>query len=343
MLTFERLTPSAAPLHLRALAHHLEAVRAERLPNDPPLDIGATVAGLQRPDLSSDRQYLLLWQDAHVVARATVTLPRLQRLDQAEFELTVLAPHRQRGLARRLLKEVVGLAEQSGRRTLMTTASSRLPSGEAVLRHLGARLVQQQQFMELDLHSLEPQRLMDRVRDAAEAAPDYLVWSHLGAYPQDRLAAIAQVYDVMKTAPQGAKDSVETGLSVQDLQRQDEQLRMDGRQRLTTFAEHRPSGEVVAFTELFWNLQRPTVMIQHGTAVQLTHRRHSLGQWIKVANLLAVRHFNPGARFVRAGNTDDNTGMLRINHALGFRSYLIHTDWRLEVEELRAALDRYRS
>ncbi|MVN87099.1 hypothetical protein GO986_09995 [Deinococcus sp. HMF7620] len=337
------LTPStASDFHLHALAHHLDMIRAERMPSDPPFNVESIVAGLRTIDLSRDRHYLLLWEETQVVARATVTLPQAHDIHQAEVELTVLAAHRQRGLARRLLVEIASLAERSGWQVLLTNASSRLPSGEAVLRHLGAQLVMKQQFMELDLHSLNPQVLADWVREAAEAAPEYRTWSHLGPYPQDRLTNIAQAYGAMQTAPQGTKHAAAVAVSVtpQELRRQEEQLFTTGRQRLTTFAEHRSSGAVVAFTELFWDVGRPTIMIQHGTAVQPDHRRHSLGRWIKVANLLAAQRLNPDVRFIRAGNTKDNIGMLRINQALGFRTYLIHTDWQLAMSDLRTYLDR---
>ncbi|ULH18147.1 GNAT family N-acetyltransferase (plasmid) [Deinococcus sp. KNUC1210] len=341
MPTLEMLTPStASDLHLRALAHHLELIRAERMPSDPPFDAEAIVAGLRKPDPTKDRHYLLLWEEGQVVARATVTLSQEHHLHQAEVELSVLVAHRQRGLARLLLREIARLTEQSGRQLLLTNASSRLPSGEAVLRHLGAQLVMEQQFMELDLHGLDPQMLVEWVREAARGAPEYLTWSHLGPYPQKRLPAIAQVYDVMQTAPQGTRDTAAGSMTPEALQRQDEQLLTAGRQRLTTFAEHRPTGSVVAFTELFWDVKRPTIMIQHGTAVQPEHRLHSLGRWIKAANLLTAQRLSPEVRFVRAGNTDDNIGMLRINQALGFRPYLTHTDWQLEVNDLRAYLDR---
>ncbi len=344
MLTLEVLNlATAPPAHLRSLAHHLESIRAERMPSDPPLDAETVIAGLQRPDPAIDRHHVLLWQDSQVVARASVTLPKVQNIHQADIELTVLAAYRNRGLARRLLMDVARLAEQADRQVLLTNASSRLPSGEAVLCHLGAQLVMQQQFMELDLQSLNPQQLTDWVNQSAEAAPQYRVWSHLGPYPQDRLPAIAPVYDVMQTAPQGTRAMQAARMTSEDLQKQDERLLTGGHQRLTTFAEHCQSGALVAFTELLWDVKRPTIMIQHGTAVQPEHRRHSLGRWIKAANLRAAERLNPAGRVVRAGNTDDNTGMLRINLALGFRAYLTHTDWQLDLNHLWAYLHRQRS
>lgn len=80
----ELLTPrTASDLQLRALAHHLDIIRAERMPSDPPFDTDAIVAGLRSLDPARDRRYLLLWEDGQVVARATVTMPREQHCHQA--------------------------------------------------------------------------------------------------------------------------------------------------------------------------------------------------------------------------------------------------------------------
>ena len=50
-------------------------------------------------------------------------------------------------------------------------------------------------------------------------------------------------------------------------------MTVGGRQRLTTFAEHRESGQLVALTELFWDPKRATLLFQHATAVRPEHRR----------------------------------------------------------------------
>ncbi|WP_309572100.1 hypothetical protein [Deinococcus sp.] len=124
------------------------------------------------------------------------------------------------------------------------------------------------------------------------------------------------------------------------LQHHDDTLKGTGRRRLTTFAEPGLGGPVVAFTELFWLNGQLKIMVQHGTVVHPEHRRQALGRWIKVANLYAARWVNPAARWVRAGNTDDNIGRLAINRALGFLPYDTHSDWEIDVQAVRAYLAR---
>lgn len=113
---------------------------------------------------------------------------------------------------------------------------------------------------------------------------------------------------------------------------------VSGTQRLTSFVEHRPSARLVAFSELYWDTKRAALLGQHATAVRPEHRRHSLGRWMKAASLQTAMRTNPSASLVRAGNTDDNLGMLRINQDLGFKPWTIHRDWQIETEMLAAYL-----
>ena len=332
-------TATAPDATLRAIADHAEALRAERLPEDPPLNQTALRTDLRRRDAGAETRYFLLWDADTVVASAAVRLPLTDNTHLAFLDLSVLAPQRRRGLATRLLAEVAACARQNNRRILTTNASSRLPSGEAVLRHLGAAMVQEQQFIQLNLTEIEP-GLLSRWRTEAEArAPGYRLWQVQGAYPEARLAEIADLHDVMHTAPSGTRDLQPAPTTPLVLRESEASLAASGQQRLTTFAEQQGSGRLAAFTALFWDPQRPSLLFQRATAVRPDHRRHGLGRWIKAANLHAALRANPAARVVRAGNTPDNTGMLAINHALGFRPYLTHTDWQIETAALASYLE----
>ena len=207
LLRLEALDTTTAPeAALRAIARHTEALRAERLPEDPPLNMAALLSGLREPDTEAETRHFMLWDAETVVASAAVRTPLAQNTHLAFLDLSVLAPYRRRGLATRLLAEVVLYAQQKDRRLLMTNAGSRLPSGEVVLRHLGAERVQEQQFIQLNLSALEP-GLLARWRSEADAgAADYRLWQVQGAYPEERLADIADLHDVMNTAPSGTRD-----------------------------------------------------------------------------------------------------------------------------------------
>ena len=338
-LRLENLNAATAPEGtLRGIVRHNQALHAERMPEDAPLNEAAGIADLRQQDSDAQKRHFLLWDGAEVVGSARVNLPLNQDTHLAFTGLSVLAPYRRRGLGKRLMAELAAYAGQHGRRSLLTNASSRLPAGEAVLRHIGAVMVMEQQFMQLDLAKLEPGLLTRWISGCAAAAPDYCLWQNQGAYPADRLGEIASLQDVINTAPNGERDIQNWQTTPEQLSERDRAMIISGRQRLTTFAEHRASGQLVALTELLWDSRRATLMIQHATAVRPQHRRHSLGRWIKAANLQAALIANPQAQFVRAGNTADNIGMLRINRALGFQNHTVHTDWQLDTAALHAYL-----
>lgn len=198
----------------------------------------------------------------------------------------------------------------------------------------------QQQFMQLDLGTLSGDVLRDGLAQGAARATANRVWQKADAWPSERLADVAQIHDVMASAPQGKESAGHAKVTPEQLRHHDDTLKATGRRRLTTFAERGLGGPVAAFTELFWLNGRPEIMVQRGPAVHPEHRRHALGRWIKVANLDAARGVNPAARWVRAGNTDDNTGMLAIDRALGFLPYDTHSDWDIDVQAVRAYLAR---
>ncbi len=337
-------TATASNAALRAVARHDEALRAERMPEDPPMNEDSVLAALRHQSADFSSRHFLLWEGGEVVGKAAVQLPLRQNIHSAFVDLSVLAARRRQGLARRLLGAVGTYASQLGRRKLLTNASSRLPAGEATLRRLGAELTMEQQFIQLVLSELEPGRLADWMTEARAGAPQYRLWQNQGAYPADRLEAIAGLHGVMNTLPRGSasrgkRDLEPVPTTPEALRAEEERLIASGARRLSTFMEHAPSGHLVAFTELLWHGDRPTLVFQHATAVDPQHRRHRLGRWIKAANLHALPVANPQARFVRAGNTDDNTGMLNINRELGFRPYATHTDWQMDTEALLVYLN----
>ena len=53
------------------------------------------------------------------------------------------------------------------------------------------------------------------------------------------------------------------------------------------------------------------------------YRGHGLGKWLKAAMLEKVLAERPAVKFVRTGNADENVPMLKINHALGFKPYVV--------------------
>ncbi len=333
----ERANPRTAPeTALRAVAEHREAMRAERMPQDPPLVLDKLVAAMRQVPTDEDVLYLDVWEGERVVGHAAVYLPLLDNTHLAGVDLSVLAGWRRQGLGTLLLREALSVAESRGRSKLMGDTYDRIPAGEAFLRTLGAQAALSNHENQLDLSELPPGLLDEWTR---EGASGYRVWTHAGPYPEERLEAVADLLNVMNTAPRGDLDIQDSQFTPQRVREWEAQNAAAGVQVVNTFAIHVESGALAGMTELGWQAGRDTLLIQYATAVRPEHRRRGLGKWIKAANLRAALELNPEARFVRTGNADSNAGMLSINRALGFKPLMARTEWQIGAGELGQALE----
>jgi hypothetical protein len=96
-------------------------------------------------------------------------------------------------------------------------------------------------------------------------------------------------------------------------------------------AVHVPTGTLAGFTELEFPLDAPEVVFQEDTLVLREHRGHRLGQLVKAVNLQRLAELRPQARRVHTWNAQENSYMLRINVALGFRPTGVCGAWTKAV------------
>jgi len=339
----ERADPrTATEALLRAVAQHREVIRTERLPNDPPIPLEQLVKEMRHVTKDEDVLHVNAFDGDRVVGHAALFLPLRDNTHLAFVSLDVQAPYRRQGIGTALLGEVVREATEQGRTTLMGDTNDTIPAGEAFTRHLGARAALPMHTNQLDLATVNHGMLDAWIEEAEARAPQYHVWLNAGPYPQGRLQDIANLWQVMNSAPRGDLDMQDWEMSPERLLDWQGQMEATGELRLTAFAEHTESGLLVGFSELFWQPARASLLFQGATAVRPEHRRHHLGRRLKAANLREALRRNPQARFVRTGNADSNVGMLAINHALGFRPFMARTEWQISVQDAHAALNRER-
>lgn len=334
------MDPRRAPREeLLAVARHVEALRAERLPGDPPLNLDEQVAQMRL--VPADEEVLLwnVWDGAEVVGHADLTLPLDQNTHLAFTDVSVLAAWRRRGLGTRLARELAAAAGARGRAKLLLWTNDRVPAGEAFAQRLGAQLAIRNHTNQLDLAADLDRGLLETwLARAPERAQHYRVWFNDGPYPEDRLQDIARLSEVMNTAPRGELDMQDWTMTPAILRHQEEQMAAGGGTRLSAFAEHVPSGQLVGYSELGWRASRPSLIFQWATGVRPEHRALGLGRWLKAANLLRALDAHPELKFVRTGNADENRAMLGINHAMGFRPFIASADWQIETAAARQAL-----
>jgi mycothiol synthase len=255
-----------------------------------------------------------------------------------QCSLQVHPERRQRGLGKTLLGHLADIADGEGRTVLMFGTNERAPAGEAFARRVGARPAFAAHTNRLVLADVDLD-LIDRwIAEGPARAPGYSLLTVDGRYPDALIDAVADLADVMNTAPRDDLDMEDSHITPEQIRENERSMAAQGTEHWTLFARHDASGELVGYTEVMRNPHRAHVISQGDTGVRPEHRGHALGKWLKATMLRRILDERPDAVDVRTGNADSNDAMLGINHAMGFKPYLAVTWWNVNVDRVRAYL-----
>lgn len=315
------------------------AMRAERLPDDPPNPLETFVSsGRNVPPMYVVRGMVARdTSDGAIVGSAFLDYePEGDNLHLSHLDLDVLASHRRRGIGRRLLRFAAETARDVGHRTILMFTTGLVPAGAAFAQAIGAEPGLVERHSQLALAELDRALLREWQTRAAQRAADYELLFIEHPIPAELQAPMAELMNVMNTAPRGELDVEDHTMSAEKLRAHDASLVAAGREAWTVAARRRSTGELAGYTMLVLNPREPTIVRQGATGVQPAHRNLGLGRWIKAAMLERLLCERPEARFVRTDNAEQNAPMLAINVALGFRHYMDVTIWQAAVSRALA-------
>jgi GNAT superfamily N-acetyltransferase len=277
-----------------------------------------------------------------VVGVLFVRVPQVGNTHLTEGSLLVHPEQRHRGIGSALLAEAEARTRALGRRLLILesdhtsepaaddpdamtppTGAGRIAHSDSFARFAARHaltLEQADRYSVLHL-PVDAERLAS-LRDEAErkAGAEYRVVTWQGRCPEEWVDHYAVLQTRMSTdAPMGGLEIEEDPWDA-DRVRAAEATSAEARHgSVVTAAVHVPTGTLVAFTELEFPLDAPEVVFQENTLVLREHRGHRLGQLVKAVNLERLADVRPHARRVHTWNAEENSYMLRINVALGFR------------------------
>jgi GNAT superfamily N-acetyltransferase len=277
-----------------------------------------------------------------VVGALFLRVPQAGNTHLTEGTLLVHPEHRRRGIGSVLLSHAEARTRELGRRLLILesdhgsepsaddpgamtppTGAGRIarsdPAASFAARH-GLSLEQADRYSVLHL-PVEPSLLAALAEEARLAAgPGYRVVTWQGRCPDEWVDQFAVLETRMSTdAPVGGLDIGEDPWDAERIRASEAISAQSGRGSVVTAAVHVPTGTLAGFTELEYPLGRPEVVFQEDTLVLREHRGHRLGQLVKAVNLQRLAELRPHARRVHTWNAEENSYMLRINVALGFR------------------------
>jgi mycothiol synthase len=340
-----RATPfdfsEATDAQFEALNRLLNDLRAERQPDDPPTPLSVTVHRCRNfPSFVEAHAWAVTSDDGErMLAFGVVYLPLAPENGHlAEISLDVRADHRRQGIGRNLLAHCVDVAASRDRRLLVAATSGRIPAGEAFMLRLGATRGVMAQTHQLDLTRLD-RGLVTAWLDAGrrhERTYEIGFWD--GPYPDDELAAIAALHDVMNQQPRDQLDVNDERMTPERLREVERFFLTEHTTRWTIFLRARATGAFVGFTDIGHDTQRPELAQQGNTGVFPEHRGRGLGRWLKAAMLQRLLDERPEVRLIRTTNADSNAAMRRINEELGFVSYSSECVWQVATRDVESYL-----
>ncbi len=290
-----------------------------------------------------------------VIGVAFLRAPLAGNTHLVDAEVLVHPEHRGRGIGTALLAEVESRTRAMGRRLLILnsdhgpepaaddpaamtppTGSGRIARTDPFSRFAtahGFALEQTERYSVLPL-PVDPAALVAlRAQAQAAAGPDYRVVTWRDRSPDEWVDQLAVLETRMSTdAPSGGVEIEEDPWDAARVRAAEAVSAAAGRGSLVAAALHVPSGTLAGFTELEFPLDSPEVVFQEDTLVLREHRGHRLGQLVKAANLQRLAEVRPGARRVHTWNAEENSYMLRINVALGFRPAGVGAIWAKSVQ-----------
>lgn len=325
----------------RAVNIFSNALRAERLPDDPPISLAEQIQEFRNipPFIQVSAWIAMPPGEARTIASGHIAL-RLTEDNQhvAEAMIEVLPAFRRQGIARELLARIVEVAQASKRTLLIGTTTERIPAGEAWMKRLGAERGMEGHTNQLKLADVDRALLQRWQAQARERAANFELGFWDGLYPEEDLAGIVSLWQVMNTAPRGNLQIEDFQMTPAIIRAQEKSMLARGTQRWTMYVREKTTGKFAGYTEVFWNPHRPEILQQAATAVFPEYRNHGLGRWLKAAMLDHVLRERPQVKFIRTDNADMNAPMLKINHALGFQPYISQTTWQVTTDKVREYL-----
>ncbi|HEY6103474.1 MAG TPA: GNAT family N-acetyltransferase, partial [bacterium] len=179
-------------------------LRAERLPDDPPMPLDEEIRRLQNIAPVVDLPAWLAWDGDRAVGTAHLEILRTaENSHLAEGHIDVRPDDRRRGIGSRLLAHLAEAMKREGRTLLIGFTYSTVPAGDAFMHRLGASVGLATHTNQLDLRDLNRALLPLWQARAPErgSAFELVLWTN--GYPEEELEGISRVWDSMNAAPRG--------------------------------------------------------------------------------------------------------------------------------------------
>jgi GNAT superfamily N-acetyltransferase len=290
---------------------HFAAVDADR----PDVQVGYLVVGMVARDSPTEANKHIAW-----------------------VQVAVLAPHRRRGIGRKLLSKAAALAKERSKSLIVSNCDEE--DGKAFIKAIGAQVAQKRQENRLYLDRVDWQM----VERWAEAGPSRSPNATLQWFVNRIDDGIIEDYCKMYTETFNQRPLDELGVDdvifTPEMHGEREATNAEVGGKWLTAITREADGDTSGLTEMIYTPDKETMIQQLLTGVKETYRGSGLGKWLKAAMLLRFRKKFPQVKVVTTDNATSNAAMLSINERLGFKTHKEPITTQITLESLERYLDR---
>ncbi len=270
-----------------------------------------------------------------VLGVALMEFPKLENPHATEIAIAVHPHHRRRGVGTAIVEKMVQRALADGRRTLNTIVDAPVALAADHASGPFARSAGFERTLTGNMRMLRPpfdaarRDELGAVVANAPDAHDYQTFAFVTPWPEEFIDDFCTLLRVMSTDEPAGDGERQAEHWDEARLRENEELDFAREATvLAAVAQHVPSGNLVALTELSLSKESPGQAWQQITVVHPDHRGHRLGLAVKLANLDLLAERAPNVSMVLTGNAAVNKPMIAVNEMMGFEVFSDGAFWQ---------------
>jgi GNAT superfamily N-acetyltransferase len=334
-MRFVRVKPDDI-VQVTAVANIQEAARLVDDPDALPTIPEALAAWIRYGwDLEPAEHYLYVPDAAnHPVGVLAVDLPTRDNLHLIWAEIWVHPDHRRRGHGSAIMNEVLRIAREAGRNTIWVGTAEDDQGARRFVEGFGFGYASHDARRRQVLADVDQTEVARLWAVADEAAMAYSIERLQIPVADEVLSELVEVTAAINDAPMGDLTYEDEKFDLQRLQDFETALIGRGDLGYRVIARHRATGEVGGHTVVVTQQLQRQFGMQADTAVARHHRGHRLGLLLKIDMMRWLAEVEPQLKIIETWNNADNTFMINVNEALGYRLSRTFNMYELRLQPL---------
>jgi GNAT superfamily N-acetyltransferase len=284
-------------------------------------------------DLDPEEHFLYTPEGAtEPVGVLVVDLPTRDNLHLVWAQIFIHPDHRRRGHGSVLMNEALRITREAGRNTIWVGAGEDDQGARCFMEKFGFRYASHDARRRQVLADVDDTEVRRLLASAEAAAADYYLQRLRPPTSDELLSELVEVTAAINDAPMGDLTYEDEKFDLQRVQDLETALLGRGECGYRVIARHRETGEVGGHTMVITHPLRPDVGMQADTAVARQHRGHRLGLLLKIDMMRWLAEVEPQLKVIETWNNADNTFMINVNEALGYRMSRIFNVYELRLQ-----------